>query len=282
MSLRTTRIDLTHALLAAFHPSLTTFRGVSLPLPVELHSRICADIHAIVTQRLLQSLQESLCSTLSSLCEDCKAYNSHVFGPCVVDWPCVRTGAGCFCATIGLSTERNRVSDDWDSKYGPNFIFPCREYSQPPMYFVMHVRDILSSYSSLDPKFPYAKSLLRNGNDLDSILSNMLSPFACQIKLSSTVNNWSIADEITLVPRDSTADEQQATLARLRLTLQLPPHPDSIPLHVVHLRTVTYQQSVRLDKSTVSRLRPESLCLLVCLALSAVVVIASAGIGQLG
>lgn len=281
MSLRTTRIALTHAVLAALHPSLTAFRDIVLPLPVELHLRICADIHAIVTHHLLQSLQESLRSTLSSLCEDCKTYNSHVFGSCVVDWPCIRTGAQCFCTTTGLSTTRNRMNNDCNSECSPSFMFSCRKYSQPPMYFTMHVRSILSKYSSLDPTFPYANFLLRNGNDIDTVLSIMLSTFGCQIKSSSIVDNWDIADEIILVPHDSATDNRQAILARLRLTLQLTPHPDSIPLHVVHLRTVTHQQSVRLDTSPAFCLRLKSLCLVVCLALSAVVAIASAGIGQL-
>lgn len=282
MSLRTTRIALTHAVLAAFHPSLTAFRDILLPLPVELHLRICADIHAIVTHQLLRSLQESLRSTLSSLCEDCKAYNSHVFGSCVVDWPCIRTGAQCFCATTGLSTARTHMSSDTcEPDCSPSFMLSCRKYSQPPMYFITHVRNILSKYSSLDPTFPYAKFPLRNGNDIDTVLSIMLSSFGCQTKTSSKVDNWDIADEIILVTRDSVTDEQQATLARLRLTLQLTPHPDLIPLHMVRLRTLTHQQSVRLGTSTACCRRLKSLCLLVCLTLSAVVAIVSAGIGQL-
>ncbi|KAI6112471.1 hypothetical protein EDD16DRAFT_1603243 [Pisolithus croceorrhizus] len=281
MSLRATRIALTHAVLAALHPSLTTFRDIMLPLPVELHLRICDDIHAIVTNHLLQSLQESLRSTLSSLCEDCKNYNSHIFGSCVVDWPCIRTGAQCFCTTTGLSTARNRMSNDCNSECSSSFVFSCREYSQPPMYFIIHVRNILSKYSSLDPAFPYGKFPLRNGNDIDTVLSIMLSTFGCQIKSSSIVDNWDIANEIILVTRDSATDDQQATLARLRLILQLAPHSDSIPLHVARLRIVTHQPSVRPDTSPACRLRLESLCLVVCLALSAVVAIASAGIGQL-
>lgn len=148
------------------------------------------------------------------------------------------------------------------------------------MYFITHVRNILSKYSSLDPTFPYAKFPLRNGNDIDTVLSIMLSSFGCQTKTSSKVDNWDIADEIILVTRDSVTDEQ-ATLARLRLTLQLTPHPDSIPLHMVRLRTLTHQQSVRLGTSTACCRRLKSLCLLVCLTLSAVVAIVSAGIGQL-
>ncbi|KAI6012550.1 hypothetical protein F5J12DRAFT_818645 [Pisolithus orientalis] len=249
MSLHTTRIALTHALLAAFHPSLVTFRGVSLPLPAELHSRICADIHAVVTQHLLQCLQECLHSSLSSLCEDCKTYNSCVFGSCVVDWPCTRTGAKCFCTTAEPSTPRNGVSDDCDYECSSSFMLPCRDCSQPPMYFINHVRDILSTYSSLDPKFPYAKFPLRNGNDIDSVLSTMLSTLGCKIKPSPVMDNWGIADEVVLVPSSTATDEQQTTLAHLRITLQLSPRPSSISLHVAHLRTVTYQQPVRLDTS---------------------------------
>ncbi|KAL4067338.1 hypothetical protein V8B97DRAFT_2025174 [Scleroderma yunnanense] len=241
MPLSVNRVALIYAILAAVHPSLATCRAISLSFPAELHSLICDHLFTSVANDLLRSLQESLYSALSTLCEDCKAYNAHIFGPCVIDWPCMHTGARCLCATIGVSAV-NPCSDCRHADENLGFALPFGTADPHlPAYIVKHVRDTLAAYAAIDPHFPYSTYPLASRADLNSFLSSALKVYDCAMEHLSTTQ-WGIdnIDIIIITP----CDHLQTTLARLRLTLQLPTHPDTVPLPLTYLRIITYENSV--------------------------------------
>jgi len=241
MSLRTDRITLTYAILSAVHPSLVAFRALPVSLPAELRSLICDHLFTSLAGDLLQSLQDSLFSALSALCEDCKAYNAHVFGPCVMDWPCMHTGAQCLCRSIGLWTADRCVSDRCDAEENTMFsLFFRKTDPQLPAYIVKHVRDTLSAYAAIDPRFPHSRYPLASGVDLDSFLSSALEVYNCTIKPLPAIQRGISNDTILIVSRN----DLYTTLARLRMTLRLPTRPDAVPHPLACLRVVTYQQSV--------------------------------------
>lgn len=271
MSLRTDRITLTYAILSAVHPSLVAFRALPVPFPAELHTLICDHLFTSVANDFLQSLQDSLFSTLSALCEDCKAYNAHVFGPCVMDWPCMHTGAQCLCRTIGLWAADRCVDDCCDAEENPVSSLFRKTDPRLPAYIAKHVRDTLSAYAAIDPRFPYSRYPLARGVDLDSLLSSALEVYNCTIKPLPTTQQVVNNDIILIASRD----DPHTTLARLRLTLQLPARPDAVPRPLTCLRAVTYQQSVP-DSAPHPHIYPFR-HLLVCLALSSAILIASTG-----
>ncbi|KAG6333696.1 hypothetical protein ID866_5393 [Astraeus odoratus] len=257
MSLRTTCIVLTHAILAALHPSLAICRALPLPFPPELRSLICDHLQASATEDIFQSLHESLLSVLSTLCEECKAYNTYVFGPCVMDWPCTRTETTqCHCAATDLPSSRVRITESCDTEVKPWFAVPCRTAgSQLPMYFLVHVRNVLAKYTSMDPQFS-RRYAIANGRDLDVMLSRELGLLGCAMVSPTPIRQRGIDDEIILVPCDQSSQEIHTTLARLRLALQLPAYPDpSISL----LRTVTCQQPALVNPTTVGGMSARSL-----------------------
>ena len=238
MPLRANRITLAHAILSAMHPSLVTFRSLPLPLPAELHSLICDHLLTLVANDLLRSLQEALISASSALCEDCKVYNVHVFGPRVMDWPCMHTGAQCRCATIGVLATDRCVGDYCDTEENPSFSLPFREKNQElPAYIIKHVRDTLSAYAAIDPRFPYSTHPLTSAADLTSFLSDALEAHNCVIKPLPTTKRG-VDNDFVLI---TCHDDLHKTLARLRLVLRLPSRPDTVPPYLSHLRNITYQ-----------------------------------------
>ncbi|KAH7911604.1 hypothetical protein BJ138DRAFT_1113095 [Hygrophoropsis aurantiaca] len=160
-SMPITRLALTHAILTHTSPQLTAFDSISRSpslLPPEIHAEIRTHLVASLARTLLLDLTKSLTAAVLALCNDCRAFNFHVYGERVLDWPRLEAD-GCRCVEVG----RTR-------RPGPNALkdvsrcYVSITESSPPPWFQAHVRAILPS-----PYYP----------DIDPLITDVLLEFGC-------------------------------------------------------------------------------------------------------
>ncbi|KAG9313982.1 hypothetical protein JVU11DRAFT_4758 [Chiua virens] len=259
-SIRTSRTALTHAILTTIHPAIATNRHFPfpVPLPSELHLLIRTHLRVCIARTLIESLHASLSSTLSALCDDCKSYHAHVFGPHVADWPVVRAGRGCRCTAIGLPPS----PPSWKSHRVDN---TCLEHDllprpavgdrEPPAYFLAHVQQTLAAYASTDPSFPYADMPITSNADLDALVSSVLSTFGWTAVPATSHRNWEFDNDVLIVPLSPPlADATPAiTLACLQLHLDLAIHDDPLARSTLHPNKVTYFPPLPSPPATAAR-----------------------------
>ncbi|KAH0837949.1 hypothetical protein J3R83DRAFT_6184 [Lanmaoa asiatica] len=246
-SLRTSRTALTHAILTIIHPSISPNNHFPFPvaLPSELHLLVRTHLRVHIARALLDSLHASLSYTLSTLCDDCKSYHAHVFGPHVADWPVVRAGRGCRCPAIGLPSPPPSWNTDRDENVCLEQDLPLRPPigdKDPPAYFLAHVQQTLATYASMDPSFPYADWPIASNADLDSLISRVLSAFGWTAIPATSHRKWEFDNEISIVPfsASSAGDIPVITLDGLQLQLDLPIHDDVLARSTLHPTKVTY------------------------------------------
>ncbi|KAH7886194.1 hypothetical protein F5I97DRAFT_1878236 [Phlebopus sp. FC_14] len=250
MSLQTTRIALAHALLVSLHPSVALPHLLPTPLPAELHALIRQHLRISIADSLLASLRDALAHSLAALCDDCKSYNAHVFGPRVVDWPAIRAGGGCSCSEIGLAAAKRGKKLSDDSKPTSDRVFqlpPSVTGTEPHAYFVSHVKDTLAAYASANPHFPLEHQHVDSISDVDAFLSSVLSAFGCAIAPMSASKPWSIDGEIAIVPSMCPTDNTCSIepLTRLKLSSELVLHTDIIAHSPLHPCKLMYNPSPR-------------------------------------
>ena len=246
-SLRTSRTVLAHAILTLIHPAITSNSPFPfpVPLPAELHLLIRTHLRVHIARALLDSLHASLSSSLAALCNDCKSYYAHVYGPHVADWPVVRAGRGCRCTAICRppippSRKANRVDN------------PCLELDlpprspigdrEPPVYFLSHVQRTLAAYASMDPSFPFADARIASNADLDVLVSRVLSPFGWTA-VQAPYRNWECDNDVLIVPLSIPPGGPgipPLALPGLRLQLDLAVHDDVLATSPLHPTKVTY------------------------------------------
>lgn len=247
-SLRTSRTALTHAILTTIHPSIAnnTPFPFPVPLPTELHLLIRTHLRVHIARALLDSLHASLSSSLSTLCDDCKSYYAHVFGPHVADWPVVRAGRGCRCTAIGLpshtpSYKKGRVDNAacLEQDLPPR---PPVGDKEPPAYFIAHVQHTLATYASMDHSFPYADQPITSNADLDMLVSRVLSTFGWTAIPATTHRNWDFDNDVLMVPlyAPSAGDVPAISPDTLQIHLDLPIHDDLLACSLLHPAKVTF------------------------------------------
>lgn len=246
-SLRTSRTALTHAILTIIHPTIAhnTHFPFPVPLPSELHLLIRTHLRVHIARALLDSLHASLLNTLSALCDDCKSYHAHVFGPHVADWPVIRAGRGCRCPAIGLpSTPTSWKTDRDDNACLEHDLLPRPPVGDkdPPAYFLVHVQQTLTTYASMDPSFPYADKPIVSNTDLDSLVSRVLATFGWTAIPTMSHRKWEFDNEVSIVPLSPSpaGDIPVITLDGLQLKLDLPIHDDILARSILHPTKVTY------------------------------------------
>lgn len=246
-SLRTSRTALVHAILTIIHPSIAhnTHFPFPVPLPSELHLLIRTYLRVHIARTLLDSLHASLSNTLFALCDDCKSYHAHVFGPHVVDWPVIRAGRGCRCPAIGLPSTPPSWKTDRDDTACLEQDRPPRPPvgdKDPPAYFLAHIQQTLATYASMDPSFPYADKPIVNNADLDTLVCRVLATFGWTAIPAVSHRKWEFDNEVSIVPLSaSTAGDIPAiTLDGLQLQLDLPVHDDILARSILHPTKVTY------------------------------------------
>ncbi|KAF8559953.1 hypothetical protein OG21DRAFT_1492387 [Imleria badia] len=243
-SLRTTRTALTHAILTTIHPSIAynTHFPFPVPLPSELHLLIRTHLRVHIARALLDSLHASLSTSLSTLCDDCKSYYAHVFGPHVADWPVIRAGRGCRCTAIGLPSHPLSCKTDRVDTTCLEQDLPPRPPvgdKEPPAYFLAHVKHILATYASMDPSFPYADRPIASNADLDALVSRVLSTFGWTAIPTTSHRNWEFDNDAVIVA-SSAGDIPAITLDALRIHLDLPIHDDILAHSPLHPTKATY------------------------------------------
>lgn len=249
-SLRTSRTSLVHAILTLIHPSINHNHNPHFPFPVllpsELHLLIRTHLRVHIARALLSSLHASLSSTLAALCDDCKSYHAHVFGPHVADWPVVRAGRGCRCIAIGLPS----TPPSWKASRVDNLCLepdlpprPPVGDKEPPVYFLTHVQRTLAAYASMDPSFPYADVRIASNADLHTLVARVLSTFGWTAIQSMSHRNWEFDNDVLVVPLPASAgdpDTLPIPLAGLQLQLDLVIHDDILARSTLHPTKVTY------------------------------------------
>ncbi|KAI9570182.1 hypothetical protein HD554DRAFT_2084366 [Boletus coccyginus] len=246
-SLRTSRTALTHAILTAIHPSIArnAHFPFPVPLPSELHLLIRTHLRVHIARALLDSLHASLSSALFALCDDCKSYYAHVFGPHVADWPVVRAGRGCRCSAIGLpSPPPSAKIDHVDNAclgHDPPPRPPVGD-KEPPAYFLAHVQRTLVTYASMDPSFPYVERQIASNADLDTFVSCVLSTFGWIAIPTTSHRNWEFDSDVLITPlsASSAGDIPAITLDGLQIHLDLPIHDDILAHSPLHPTKATY------------------------------------------
>lgn len=246
LQVRTSRTALTHAILTTIHPSIAHNAHFPFPiaLPSELHLLIRTHLRVHIARALLDSLHASLSSSLAALCDDCKSYYAHVFGPHVADWPVVRAGRGCRCIAIGLpspppSCKRDRVDNACIEQDLPPR--PPVGDKEPPAYFLAHIQHTLATYASMDPSFPYADGPISSNADLDTLVSRVLSTFGWTA-IQTTHRNWEFDNDVLIAPlsASSAGNIPAITLEALQIHLDLPIHDDILTRSPLHPTKVTY------------------------------------------
>lgn len=246
-SLRTSRIALAHAVLTTIHPAIAADAHFPfpVPLPSELHLLIRTHLRVHIARALLDSLHASLSSSLSALCDDCKSYYAHVFGPHVADWPVVQAGRGCRCTTIGLPSHTPTHKSDYIDNVCLELDPPPRPPvgdKEPPTYFLAHVQQTLTTYASMDPSFPYADIPIASNVDLDTLVSRVLSTFGWTAIPTASHRNWDFDDGVLVVPllASSAGHIPPISLGALQIRLDLDIHSDILARSPLHPTKVTY------------------------------------------
>lgn len=247
--LRVTRLTLIHAILAYVSPEFTTMSCLPLALPTEIRFRILTDLHLTLSASLLESLNHSLQSALVDLCDSCKTYNFHVYGQNVSDWPEVKVTGGCWCTKIGghQRPEIARARDRWDSDAcdDAKIRSPMTD-SDPPPYFIFHLRHIAVTYLSTTSPSPYTREIeamaasRAGAKEIDDLVLKVLRQFECCIAPSKT-KGWKLEDELCIIPiteRPSEGPSDDEILCTLQLALELNRHREFVSQSKLHPRNM--------------------------------------------
>ncbi|KAG2118118.1 uncharacterized protein F5147DRAFT_257828 [Suillus discolor] len=237
--LRVTRLTLIHAVLAYVSPELTTMSCLPLMLPIEIRFRILTHLHLALSASLLGSLNRSLQSALDDLCDSCKAYNLHVYGPNVSDWPEIRVTGGCWCAKIGghQRPEIARARDRWNSDacVDAKIRSPLADHDPPP-YFIFHLRQVAATYLSTTSSSLFTREIEAmvtshaGAKEVDALVWKVLRHFQCCVASSKT-RAWKLEDELCIIPiseRPSEGSSDDEILCTLQLALDLNRHRDFV------------------------------------------------------
>ncbi|KAG1774022.1 hypothetical protein EV702DRAFT_554989 [Suillus placidus] len=247
--LRVTRLALIHAVLAYASPEFTAMSCLPLTLPVEIRFRILTHLHLTLSASLLESLNHSLQSALGDLCDSCKAYNFHVYGQNVSDWPEIRVTGGCWCAKIGghqrpeIARARDRLNSDAcvDAKIRS----PMAD-SDPPPYFIFHLHHVAVTYLSTASPSPYTREIeamitsRAGAKEIDALISKVLRHFQCCVAPSKP-RAWKLEDELCIIPvseRPSKGPLDDEILCTLQLALELNRHRDFVSHSKLHPRNM--------------------------------------------
>ncbi|OJA15955.1 putative protein 36 [Rhizopogon vesiculosus] len=244
--LRVTRLALIHAVLAYISPEFTEFSRLPLPLPTEIRLRILTHLHLTLSAALLERLRSSLHNALDDLCDRCRAYNFHVYGENVSEWPEIKVTGGCWCVQIGAHLRPTITQNRrWGSEacVDVKFRSPMTD-SDPPPYVAFHLRHIAATYLSTTSASPYARELkglvtLRAGaKEIDVLVSRVLGYFHCAIP-PSTSAAWNIEDELCVVPISEHLYDDKI-FCTLQLALELHNHRSFISNSTLHPRNVKF------------------------------------------
>lgn len=248
-SLRVTRLTLIHAVLAYVSPEFTAMSCLPLLLPVEIRFRILTHLHLTLSAFLLESLNHSLQSSLGDLCDRCKTYNFHVYGQNVSDWPEIKVTGGCWCAKIGghQRPEIARARDRWnsDASVDAKIRSPMAD-SDPPPYFIFHLRHVAVTYLSTASPSPYTRNIeamatsRAGAKEIDALVSTVLRHFKCFVVPSKT-RVWKLEDELCIIPiseRTSEGPSDDEILCTLRVALELNRHRDFVSHSKLHPRNM--------------------------------------------
>lgn len=247
--LRVTRLTLIHAVLAYVSPEFTAMSRLPLSLPLEIRFRILTHLHLTLSASLLQSLNHSLQSALGDLCDRCKTYNFHVYGQNVSDWPEIRVTGGCWCAKIGghqrleIARARDRSNSDAcvDAKIRSSMVD-----SDPPPYFIFHLRHVAVTYLSTTSPSPYTRDIeamatsRAGAKEIDALVLKVLRHFQCCVAPSKT-RVWKLEDELCIIPiseRPSERPSDDEILCTLQLALELNRHRDFVSHSKLHFRNM--------------------------------------------
>lgn len=245
--LRVTRLTLIHAILAYVSPEFTTMSCLPLALPTEIRFRILTDLHLTLSASLLESLNHSLQSALVDLCDSCKAYNFHVYGQNVSDWPEVKVTGGCWCTKIG-GHQRPGIAraPDPDACVDGGKIRSSMTDSDPPPYFIFHLRHIAVTYLSTASSSPYTREIeamaasRAGAKEIDALVLKVLRHFQCRVAPSKT-RAWKLEDELWIIPiseRFSGGPSDDEILCTFQLALELNRHRDFVSHSKLHPRNM--------------------------------------------
>jgi hypothetical protein len=247
--LRVSRLTLIHAVLAYVSPEFTAMSGLPLVLPIEIRFRVLTHLHLTLSASLLELLNHSLQSALGDLCDRCKAYNLHVYGPNVSDWPEIKVTGGCWCAKIGRH-QRPEIAHAGDRSNSDACVdakirSPMAE-SDPPPYFIFHLRHIAVRYLSTTSPSPYTREIeamvtSRTGaKEIDALVLKVLRHFQCCVAPSKS-RAWKLEDELFVIPiseRPSEGSSDDEILCTLQLALELNRHGDFVTHSELHPRNM--------------------------------------------
>jgi len=247
-SFRVTRLALIHAVLAYISPEFTEISRLPLPLPTEIRLRILTYLHLTLSVSLLETLRDSFQNAIDELCDGCRAYNFHVYGENVSEWPEIKVTGGCSCAQIGPQPwpETPHNNQPYSEACGHvKFRSPMAD-SDPPPYFIFHLRHIAVKYLSTSSASAYKRDLEplitphAGAKEIDALVSNVLCHFHCSIPPSKS-GAWNLEDELCIVPiseHHTSGDDE--ILSSLRLALELDSHRDFISESNLHPRNVKF------------------------------------------
>lgn len=243
--LRVTRLALIHAVLAYVSPEFTTMSCLPLALPTEIRLRILTQLHLTLSASLLESLNHSLQSALGDLCDSCKAYNIHVYGQNVSDWPEIKVTGGCWCAKVGgrQRPEIARARDRWNSDacVDGKIRSPMVD-SDPPPYFIFHLRHVAVSYLSTSSPSLYTREIeamvmsRAGAKEIDALVLKVLRRFQCCVAPSKTMT-WKLEDELCIIPISEGPSDDEL-LCTLQLALDLDRHRDFVSHSKLHPRNM--------------------------------------------
>lgn len=255
---RVTRLALIHAVLAYISPEFTEMSRLPLALPTEIRLRILTHLHLTLSVSLLESLSHDLHNALDDLCDRCRAYNFHVYGESVSEWPEIKVTGGCSCAKIGVHLRPVITHDNrWDSEASVDVKFrsPMAD-SDPPPYFTFHLRHIAVTYLSNTSASPYTRELEElvtpraGAKEIDALVSRVLQHFHCCVESPlSKLGAWNLGDELCVVTISSHPSDDEI-LCALQLALELDNHRGFISESTLHPRSLKFTPALIIQPST--------------------------------
>ncbi|KAG0707574.1 hypothetical protein DFH29DRAFT_896402 [Suillus ampliporus] len=247
--LQVTRLTLIHAVLAYISPEFTAMSYLPLALPTEIRLRILTHLHLTLSVSLLESLSRSLQNALDDLCNTCRTYNFHVYGENLSEWPEIRVTGGCWCAKVGAHPRLEIAHDRWnsDTRVEAKIRSPITD-SDPPPYFVCHLRHIAVTYLSTTSPSPYTREIEAmvtshaGAKEIDALVSRVLRHFHCSVTPSKT-RAWNLEDELCIVPISEGRSDDPSNdeiLCTLQLALELDGHRDIVSHSKLHPQNVKF------------------------------------------
>lgn len=246
--LRVTRLALIHAVIAYISPEFTEVSRIPLPLPTEIRLRILTYLHLTLSVSLLERLRDNFQNAIDELCDGCRAYNFHVYGENVSEWPEIKVTGGCSCAQIGPQSWPETPHNN--QQYSEpcvhvKFRSPIAD-SDPPPYFIFHLRHIAVTYLSTFPASAYMRDLeplitpRAGAKEINALVSSVLRNFHCCIPPSKS-GAWNLEDELCIVPiSDHHTSGHDEILSSLQLALELGSHRDFISESTLHPRNIKF------------------------------------------